>query len=128
MQHPMTVGTGLCQVFDLGCLLFVVLCDGRCVVTLNMSDILSCRADICSCHLQWRCPAPIQARRIWPIGHEHAHGRDTGETVATWARPPVKLAASPEASLPHHAFLDVGAGNGYGMAVWPRRDALATRP
>jgi hypothetical protein len=34
----------------------------------------------------------------------------TGETVATWAGTPVKIAASPEAGFPHHALLDVGAG------------------
>jgi hypothetical protein len=48
--------------------------------------------------------------------------RDTGETVATGAGPPVKIAASPEASIPHHAFLDVGAGMANGVGVWPRRD------
>jgi hypothetical protein len=48
----------------------------------------------------------------WPNGNDPTnvpHSRDTGETVATWAGTPVKIAASPEFGLPYHAFLDVGA-------------------
>jgi hypothetical protein len=51
-----------------------------------------------------------------------------------WAGTPVRVAAAPEASLPHHAFLDVGAGMakawlfGHVATPWPQGHGTRERP